>query len=317
MAAVLAAGTLPWRRRRGALQVAMVHRPRYDDWSWPKGKLDPGEAFPAAAVRETLEETGLRVRLGLPLPTSTYTVGNGRRQVKEVRYWAAEVAGGDGALEHEVDEVAWLDLPTAARRLSYAHDQDQLAALAEADARGVLSSWPLALVRHAKAQPRGGWTGDDWLRPLDDIGALQAGELVPLLGAYDVQRLVTSPSTRAADTLAPFATALGVKLRTKPGLSEEGYAVDPAKAPHHLRRVFDRGVASALCSHGPTLLGLVDEVLARVEPRGDDGLLARSVVSDALETGMAKGEVLLLHVVGTGEDARVVAAERHHPRDRA
>ena len=69
---VLAAGTLPWRRRRGQLQVAVVHRPKYDDWSWPKGKLDPGETFPVAAARETAEETGLVVRLGRPLPTSTY-----------------------------------------------------------------------------------------------------------------------------------------------------------------------------------------------------------------------------------------------------
>ena len=63
-----AAGTLPWRRRRGQLQVALVHRPKYDDWSWAKGKLDPGEEWPAAAARETHEETALEVRLGRPLP---------------------------------------------------------------------------------------------------------------------------------------------------------------------------------------------------------------------------------------------------------
>ena len=147
MATVLAAGTLPWRRRRGRLQVALVHRPRYDDWSWAKGKLDRGETFPVAGVRETLEETGLRVRLGHPLPTTTYTVASGSgRAVKEVRYWAAEVTGGDGGLVHEIDEVAWLEADEALERLTYAHDRAQMDALVAADATGTLTTWPLSLI---------------------------------------------------------------------------------------------------------------------------------------------------------------------------
>lgn len=317
MPAVLAAGTVPWRRRRGRLQVALVHRPRYDDWSWPKGKLDPGESFPAAAARETLEETGLRVRLGLPLPTTTYTVGNGQRQVKEVRYWAAEVTGGDGALEHEVDDVAWVDLGEAKELLTYGRDIDQARAVGRADDQGVLSTWPLALVRHAHATARGDWHDEDALRPLDERGRRQADDLVPVLGAYEIERLVTSTSTRATDTLAPFATASGRQMRLKRGLSEEGHAIDPDKAAYHLDRALDRGVAAALCSHGPGLLGLVDDMVDRVDERRESGVLARSVIEGLGASGMAKGEVLLLHVVGTGEDARVVAAERHHPRDRA
>ena len=72
--AIPAAGTIPWRIRRGELQVALIHRPRYRDWSWPKGKVDPGEDWPVTAVRETREETGLQARLGIPLPDATYTV---------------------------------------------------------------------------------------------------------------------------------------------------------------------------------------------------------------------------------------------------
>src|SRR5690606_37553108 len=216
-ASVLAAGTLPWRRRRGRLEVALVHRPRYDDWSWAKGKLDPGEAFPAAAARETLEETGLRVRLGHPLPTTTYTTSQrGRPAVKEVRYWAAEVTGGDGGLAHEVDEVAWLEAGVAADRLSYAHDRAQLGALAAADVQGTLSTWPLAIVRHARARSRSSWRHEDSLRPLDEVGRAQAEDLVAVLGAYGTSRLVTSPSARASDTLAPYAAASGIRLRAKP-----------------------------------------------------------------------------------------------------
>lgn len=317
MATVLAAGTLPWRRRRGHLQVALVHRPRYDDWSWAKGKLESGETFPVAGVRETLEETGLRVRLGHPLPTTTYTVTtrNGPA-VKEVRYWAAEVTGGDGGLVHEVDEVDWIEAAAAPQRLTYAHDRAQVEALLTADASGTLTTWPLAILRHAKARPRNSWVDDDWLRPLDDRGRAQASELVPLLAGYGIERLVSSPSTRASDTLAPYATASGGKLRLKPGLSEEGYAQDPSRAGHHLDRLLVRGVPACLCSHGPVLPDLVARLLDRVDPALAPGLVARSVIEEAATDGLAKGEVLLAHIVGTGEAARVVAAERHHPLDR-
>jgi len=316
MASIRAAGTLPWRRRRGRLQVALVHRPHYDDWSWAKGKLDPGETYPSAAARETLEETGLRVRLGHPLPTTTYPISSGGgRAVKEVRYWAAEVTGGDGGLVHEVDEVAWLEADVAAARLTHAHDRAQIEAIVAADRQGSLSTWPLAVVRHAKARPRSAWTDDDRLRPLDDRGQGQATELVPLLAAYGISRLVTSPSTRASDTLAPYATASGGRLRLKPGLSEEGHAKDPSRAVHHLDRLLERGVPAALCSHGPVLPDLAARLLDRVDPTFAPGLVARSVLEGVLDGGMAKGELLLAHVVGTGPDARVVAAERHHPND--
>lgn len=317
-AAILAAGTLPWRRRRGRLEVALVHRPHYDDWSWAKGKLEPGEAFPAAAGRETLEETGLRVRLGHPLPTTTYTLAQpGGTAVKEVRYWAAEVTGGDGGLVHEIDEVAWLEAEVAADRLSYAHDRAQLEGLAAADGQGTLSTWPLAIVRHAKARSRSSWQEVDALRPLNDKGYAQAAGLVPVLGAYGISRLVTSPSTRASDTLAPYAVASGGRLRAKPGLSEEGHAQHPGRARHHVERLLERGVPAAACSHGPVLPDLLACLLERVDPTFAPGLVARSVVEDVLDRGMAKGEVLLAHVVGTGEHARIIAVERHHPRDRA
>ncbi|MDQ2755918.1 MAG: NUDIX hydrolase, partial [Actinomycetota bacterium] len=172
MPVIPAAGTLPWRRRRGTLEVALVHRPKYDDWSWAKGKLEPGELPPVAAVRETLEETGLEVHLGRPLPSATYTVLDraGLACTKEVHYWAAEVVGGTGALENEIDEVGWLDVVAAHHRLDYARDRDQLRALMRADAEGVLTTWPLALIRHAKAHPRAGWTRPDQQRPLDQRG---------------------------------------------------------------------------------------------------------------------------------------------------
>lgn len=310
-----AAGTVPWRRRRGQLEVALVHRPKYDDWSWAKGKLDPGEDWPVAAVRETQEETGLAVGLGRPLPGSEYTVldGAGQPATKEVRYWAAEATGPAGPLENEIDEVRWLDVVAASDRLDYARDRDQLRALVRADKAGTLTTWPLALVRHAQAVGRGSWSADDQQRPLDPTGRERAVHIAAMLSAYGVRRLVSSPSLRCADTLRPYAAQLGVPLRTKDGLSEEGYAAQPARASHHLGRLVERGTPAVLCSHGPVLPDLLLALLALVDPDEPEADLVAASLRAAARDKMGKGEVLVAHLVGTGPQARVVAVERHLP----
>jgi 8-oxo-(d)GTP phosphatase len=305
-----AAGAVPWRRRKGVLQVAMVHRPRYDDWSWAKGKLDPDEDWPVAAVREVAEETGLQVHLGRPLPTSTYPIGSlSGLATKEVRYWAAEVVGGSGKLVNEIDEVAWLAPDEAALRLDYARDQEQLRALVRADDEDQLTTWPLAVVRHAKATPRGSWSGPDPLRPLDQRGQDRAAALAPLMAAFGVRRLVSSPSTRCLDTLKPYAAQARIALRSKEGLSEEGFAADDSKAPHHMQRMIQRGTPVAVCGHGPVLPPMLAVLAERAKDEPADQL------REAADLGLAKGEMLVAHLSGSGELARVVAVERHAPAD--
>ena len=316
MPVIPAAGTLPWRRRRGRLEVALVHRPKYDDWAWAKGKLDPGEDWAVAAARETHEETALEVRLGRPLPCATYTVlgKDGEPAVKEVRYWAARVTGGTGQLANEIDEVRWLDVAAANDLLDYARDRDQLRALVRADAANALDTWPLALVRHAKAVSRGQWKDrDDQRRPLDRTGHDRAEALVPLLAAYGVRRLVSSPSVRCADTIAPYAARLGRPLRLREGLSEEGHEADPTRAPRHLARLLERGTPAVVCSHGPVLPGLLDHLRGLVDEGSDDGPGASKQLGEAAEEKMVKGEVLVAHLAGRGAEARVVAVERHLP----
>ena len=242
-----------------------MHRPKYDDWSWAKGKLDPGEHPSVAAARETFEETGLVVRLGTPLPLAEYPIldATGAPATKIVHYWAAVVTGGSGKLLHEIDEVAWVDVRTANVRLDYARDREQLLALVRAERAGELDTWPLALVRHAKATPRSKWKGDDRQRPLDAVGRAQTTGVAAALGAYGVTRVVSSSSLRCSATVQPYAVSQGLRLRTRDGLSEEGYAESPDDAGRELDRLLAKGEPAALCSHGPVLPSLLESLGSR------------------------------------------------------
>ena len=124
-AEVKASGGVVWRRGDGgALELVVVHRPRYDDWSLPKGKLDPGEGWEDAALREVEEEVGLRCRLGEELPPVHYRDNKGRE--KAVRYWLMQPEDGDAPFtpNDEVDEMRWVDVEEAVALLSYPHDAE-------------------------------------------------------------------------------------------------------------------------------------------------------------------------------------------------
>jgi 8-oxo-dGTP diphosphatase len=308
-----AGGALPWRRRDGQLELALVHRPRYDDWSWPKGKLDPGEDWPVAAAREVWEETGFHVRLGRPLPSAQYTVRDrsGQPATKSVRYWAAETVGGEGRLVNEIDEIAWLDVAAAADRLSYPRDLEQLRALVRAHHAWTLATWPLVFVRHAKARARSAWKKADPVRPLDSIGRARATALVPILAAFGVTRVVTSPSVRCLDTVLPYAVATGFGTHIKAGLSEEGFAERPGRATHQLTRLLEGGEPAVLCSHGPVLPTLLEQLAAIAYAGGSTENISKVTLSEAAKSGMGKGEVLVAHIVGTGSQARVVDIETY------
>lgn len=121
---VEAAGGVVLRDGSAGREVLVVHRPKYDDWTFPKGKLDPDESALDGALREVEEETGFTCRTGRELPEVRYRDRQGRR--KRVRYWTMSVVDGDFEPNHEVDEIRWLSLADAATMLTYRHDRELL-----------------------------------------------------------------------------------------------------------------------------------------------------------------------------------------------
>lgn len=314
-----AAGTLPWRRNAdGALEVLLVHRPRYHDWSWAKGKLDKGEEWAVAAARETEEETSIAVRLGRPLPSTSYTVldNKGVPATKEVRYWAATPLGPGGKLRNEIDEIAWLPVPMAHERLDYSRDRDQLRALVRANQEGELDTTPFVIVRHAKAVSRSSFTGtDDQQRPLDAEGEARARAMVPLLAAYSITRIGSSPSVRCVDTVQPYAVAAGRTVKRLTSLSEEEHLVDPVAAAEITHSQLAKPQPRALCGHGPVLPAMLHVLSTRCSA-SHSGRAAQVAIDHAIDHGMAKGEALVAHVTRSAVlGPQVVAVERFLPEE--
>jgi 8-oxo-dGTP diphosphatase len=254
-ATVIAAGGVVWRDRRGTRQVLLVHRPRYDDWSLPKGKLTPHEHVLLAARREIEEETGERVILGPPLGVQRYQVRkNGGTVPKLVHYWAASPEGRSPGFEpnDEVDLLEWLDIDKARDRLSYPRDVDILDALE--GKVPVVSS--LVLIRHAQAVKRRDWEGDDTERPLTEEGAATAERLVGVLAALGVNRIISSDAERCVATVAPYAEAIGKKIHLIPEISERGYEADPEALHGIAGRAWKPGKVTVVCSHRPVLPAL-------------------------------------------------------------
>lgn len=249
---VRAAGAVVLRNNH----VLLVHRPAYDDWSFPKGKLDPGEPAPVAAVREVGEETGVRVRLGVPLRGQSYPNGGGRTKV--VDYWVGRVIDDHDVsgylVNDEIDEVCWVGVDKAERRLSYSRDVETLG---EALTVGKKTR-ALVVLRHGQARSRKTWHGNDRKRPLLVAGHAQARAAVGLLGAFGVTRIVSSSSVRCVDTVAPYAESSGWPVARHDGLSEED-----ATASSVLGVVDDllHGDEDAvLCTHRPVLPAVYDAI---------------------------------------------------------
>nr|WP_305792211.1 NUDIX hydrolase [Mycobacterium sp. DL592] len=244
----MAAGAVLWRPdpETGETRLAVIHRPRYDDWSLPKGKLDAGENEPAAAVREIWEETGQRSHLGRWLTEVSYPIPEG---IKVVHYWAARAVGGEFTPGDEVDRLEWLSPEDASERLTYPHDRDVLKKFAEhpADTQTVL------IVRHATAGVKSRYKGDDRSRPLDKNGRAQAESLVAQLMAFGPTVIHAADRARCMQTVEPLAQELGVSIIKEADLTEEAYAEDPKAARNRVLDIVARGGTPVICTQGKVI----------------------------------------------------------------
>jgi 8-oxo-dGTP diphosphatase len=254
--AILAAGAVLWRHAeesdasKPGVEVAVVHRPRYDDWSLPKGKVDPGENEPVTAVREIEEETGYAAELGRRLAGISYPVEQG---TKKVRYWAARALGGEFTPGDEVDQLLWLPVADAMQRLQYPDDRKVLRRFAKhpVDTKTVL------IVRHGLAGRKSRYKGDDRERPLDKRGRAQAESLVGLLLAFGATEVFAAPRARCHQTVEPLAEELGVKIQDEPELTEEAYADAHQAGRRRVIEIAKSDGTPVICTQGKVIPDLI------------------------------------------------------------
>lgn len=289
---ILAGGAVVTREHslRGT-EVVIVHRKRYDDWTLPKGKVEAGESVPVCAVREVHEETGVTIRLGVPLDSITYEAGNAG--LKKVDYWGGVVLDSvRRAPDAEVDVVSWLPVRAALSRLTYSHDHFLVQQYLEQP-----PTTPLIILRHAKAMDRKDWSRKDSARPINTRGRRQARMLVPMLDAYGVTKLVSSTSTRCVATVLPYAQEQELPIETHSLLSEEEGENNPKAVGRLLRKVraatLNTGEPTAVCVHRPVLPHILDAL-------------------DIAPATLVTGELLVAHLTSKGT---VHALERHRPQD--
>ncbi|MFB8387218.1 NUDIX domain-containing protein [Microbacterium sp. NPDC055910] len=307
--AVYAAGGVVWRLVDGKLKVLLVARTRYRDFSLPKGKVDPGEMLAETAAREIFEETGIRVVLGVPVGVSSYRLPNKRRKI--VHYWAAEAT--DAAIRtsafvpnKEIAGLEWISPAKALKRLSYPVDVEIVENFIRLVEEGVLRTFPLIVLRHAKALSRDEWDGEDTDRPLSPRGKKQAKALVGPLRAFGPRRIVSSPAVRCVSTVAPLAKALDRDVRTSDLLSQDAWEKGDSDARTIVgQRVRSRKPA-VLCSHGPVLPEILSEMALAT------GTLRGSYLGSA--SALDPGAFSVVHLPLENPGSGIVAIETHEPK---
>ena len=266
---ILAAGAVLWRENnQGDIELALVHRPKYDDWSFPKGKIEIGESLISCAYREVLEETNVTSEFGPYLGKVEYLTEQG---LKQVSFWAAKAIGEKGFVANlEVDQLKWVPLKNVSEILSMDSDRKILNKFVKIQ----LNTNPLILLRHAKAITRDEWQGDDDDRPLDNLGQNQALRLLSIYQVYNLNEIHTSDSVRCYDTVEPMAKSLKIKLEVTSKLSETVYRNDKDQAIEYAKQVLKEDKNSLICSHNPILPKILNKLTKKSEIEANDQKLS-------------------------------------------
>jgi 8-oxo-dGTP diphosphatase len=289
--AVLAAGAVLWRCNGDSAtpDVAIIHRPRYDDWSLPKGKVEPGETEPVTAVREVREETGYSSHLGRRLVAVSYPVEQG---IKKVRYWAATKVDGEFSPNAEVDELKWLPVAEAMKQLAYPHDRKVLRRFTRQPA----ATQTVIIVRHGTAGSKSRYKGDDRKRPLDKHGRAQAESLVGVLLAFGANTLYAADRVRCHQTLEPLAEELGTAIHSEPLLNEENYPESRKAARHRVLEIAASGGTPVICTQGKVIPDLIAWWCERDGVRPDK---SRNRKGSAWVMSLANGRLIAADHIGS------------------
>lgn len=281
--AVYAAGALLWREIEGKIHVLVVHRTQYGDVTIPKGKVDPGESLPQTAVREIAEETGIQVKLGVPLGISRYRLASGKEKI--VHYWAAKAT--EKAIQRstfvpngEIAALEWVTIKKAKSYLSYEPDVEILNAFAGLVEQDITDTFSVIVVRHGKAEPRGAMLRDAE-RPLAERGVAQAAALVETVRAYAPKKIVSSTALRCVSTVTPLSAATGLEISQTPLISQDAYEDGEAGVRTVVGKRIRARKSAVLCSHGPVIPEILRELALAT------GTPLSSALRDAslLETG--------------------------------
>ena len=265
---IQAAGAIVWRNNQDKTEVAIIHRPKYEDWSFPKGKLEIGESLITCAHREVLEETNIQTEFGPFLGDIEYLTPDGKKQVS---FWAAKaISENDFKPNSEVDQLTWVEVKKVRELLTLETDKKILAQFIKLN----FDTKPFILLRHAKAITRDEWQGDDDDRPLDALGQNQANRLLGIYQVYNLEQIHTSDAVRCYDTVNPMVKGLGIKLEVTGKLSESTYKKDKEKAFDYAKDLIKEDARILLCSHNPILPKMLNKLTKKSDVDADEGKLS-------------------------------------------
>ena len=267
-ATILAAGAVLWRKsEKKKIEVLIIHRPKYDDWTFPKGKAEIGEPLIACAYREVLEETNIETAFGPYLGEVEYLTNDGK---KKVSFWSAKVIKEKEFNPNaEVDQLKWVEVTKVKELLTLDTDRKILEQFLQIEP----DTKPLILLRHAKAVTRDEWQGEDDDRPLDSYGQNQAKRLLAMYQVFNLEQIHSSDAVRCYDTVVAIAKGLNIKLEVTGKLSESTFKKDKEKAFDYAKDLIKLNESVLLCSHNPILPKMLNKLTKKSEVDADEGKL--------------------------------------------
>jgi 8-oxo-dGTP diphosphatase len=288
---IRAAGALLWREASDrSIEVALIHRPKYDDWTLPKGKIEEGENALQCAYRELIEETGIKASFTRQLGTVEYEESGQR---KRVIFWSAQCALEASIFipNEEVDVLEWLAPDKALAKASHDSDRQML--------ESFLSQSPhtdtLIILRHTKALERGDWDEVDSERTLNEVGFDQAQLLIKHLEPFAIEEIYTSDYVRCVQTVTPLAHSRGLTISQVPSLNEETFEEDPLRSVSFANALKQDEKNILICSHNPVIPTMLRGILNTKLKNKD---LIKLEPGDAWIVHRVHGEIVGLDYLG-------------------